>query len=138
MLPVGLHFKVLIILSDLCDQQIAANNFAEAGSTLLLHANLLDWSDTPIDPMGPFPKTEPAWERKVRIAHCCRNSILRLAFIQERLYLSVIDYFDKGKQWENAIELLELMRQQYQHVLFDYAKLSTLLVCASFNQLYSN
>lgn len=87
---VGLSLDILnalinFILLDLCDQQVAASNYAEAGYTLLLHANLLDWSDTPIDPMGPFTRIEPAWERKVSILtghkiYTMLHSILMLRF----------------------------------------------------------
>ena len=44
------------------------------------------------------------------------------------MYLTAIDFLDKGKNWEQAIKLLEDLREQYQHIFFDYNKLSTVLV----------
>lgn len=47
---------------------------------------------------------------------------------QELLYDVIISHFDNGKYWEKAIELLEEMRHQYQHVTFEFALLADLLV----------
>ncbi len=47
---------------------------------------------------------------------------------QEELYNVIISYFDSGKYWEKAIELLEQLRQEYQYVTFEYSLLADLLV----------
>jgi dedicator of cytokinesis protein 5 len=39
-----------------------------------------------------------------------------------------IDYLDKGKMWEKAIELMRDLRVQYETVVFDYQKLADILV----------
>lgn len=53
--------------SDLCKQHEDNNNHVEAGLTLLLHADLYDWSENTVPPMGPITSSEVAWERKVHL-----------------------------------------------------------------------
>ena len=60
------------------DLHLASNNFTEAGFTLLLHANLLDWRNTPLPADHSFPG-QLEWQRK------------------EMLYQTIINYFDTGK-----------------------------------------
>ncbi|XP_074603894.1 dedicator of cytokinesis spg isoform X2 [Brevipalpus obovatus] len=91
----------------LCDLHISAENYAEAAFTLKLHADLLDWSYNKLDPGGS--STEYVWQRK------------------EYLYLLIIDYFDKGKCWEEGIPLIKELANFYEKNLFDYRKLSELL-----------
>jgi hypothetical protein len=43
---------------------VAGGNFTEAAYTLLLHADLLDWSTEMLEEMGDFPK-ETNRQRKV-------------------------------------------------------------------------
>eukprot|EP01113_Clastostelium_recurvatum_P012706 TRINITY_DN1660_c0_g1_i2.p1 TRINITY_DN1660_c0_g1~~TRINITY_DN1660_c0_g1_i2.p1 ORF type:complete len:1788 (-),score=598.32 TRINITY_DN1660_c0_g1_i2:101-5464(-) len=86
----------------------AGGNFGEAGFTVLLHAALLEWDDTPVAPIGMFGR-DTARARK------------------DKLYHQAIDYFDKGKLWEEAIKLIKLLRQQYEHRTYDYTKLADLL-----------
>lgn len=101
--------KYVKYVHDLCKQQEDNGNFVEAGLTLLLHADLLNWSEDKVEPMGPFKTQDYSWQRK------------------EELFFRAVDYFDKGKMWEKAIDLMEKLRVQYQRVLFDYTKLSTIL-----------
>ena len=44
-----------------------------------------------------------------------------------KLYLKIIDYFDKDKQWEHAIPLCKELSELYEKKVFDYAKLSGIL-----------
>ena len=46
---------------------------------------------------------------------------------KEQLYLKIIDYFDKDKQWEHAIPLCKELCELYEKKVFDYAKLSGIL-----------
>ncbi len=41
--------------------------------------------------------------------------------------MKAIDYFDKGKMWERACELIKELRDEYQFGIFDYEKLAALL-----------
>ena len=56
----------------------ASHNWVEAANTLLLHAELLQWSSTPQKAEGTYPQQTSA-ERK------------------EALYDDIISFFDKGK-----------------------------------------
>ncbi len=60
------------------DLHLACENLTEAGFTLLLHAELLDW-DSHVLPIDLGYPAQPEWQRK------------------EQLYLKIIDYFDRGK-----------------------------------------
>jgi len=101
--------KYVKYIHDLCAQHEESGNNVEAGLTLLLHAGLYNWTEQPIPPAGPFTTTDLAWQRK------------------ELLYFQAIDFFERGKGWEKAIDLMEELRLQYQEVFFDYEKLSNIL-----------
>nr|XP_018899728.1 PREDICTED: dedicator of cytokinesis protein 3 isoform X2 [Bemisia tabaci] len=91
------------------DLHCPADNFTEAGFTLKLYADSLSWeSKTPLtnDPQSP---NTFEWRRK------------------EQLYHQIINYFDKGKCWENGIPLCKELADLYEHRLFDYQKLSSIL-----------
>ncbi|EGC38812.1 hypothetical protein DICPUDRAFT_27977 [Dictyostelium purpureum] len=92
----------------LCTQHISNGNFVEAGHTLLLHADLLGWSDDVLEEYGDF-KQQTQRERK------------------EKLFKQAIEYFDKGKAWEKAISLMKQLIIQYEEVQFDYQKLADIL-----------
>ncbi|XP_053200600.1 dedicator of cytokinesis protein 3-like isoform X2 [Panonychus citri] len=93
----------------LCDLHIPAENYTEAAFTLKLHADLLNWSWNSM-PRDALYSVEPLeWQRK------------------ESLYLAIIDYFDRGKCWEEGIPLIKELAEFYEKKLFDYQKLSNLL-----------
>ncbi|XP_015795969.1 dedicator of cytokinesis protein 3 isoform X2 [Tetranychus urticae] len=93
----------------LCDLHIPAENYTEAAFTLKLHADLLNWSWN-VMPRDALYSVEPLeWQRK------------------ESLYLAIIDYFDRGKCWEEGIPLIKELAEFYEKKLFDYQKLSNLL-----------
>lgn len=95
----------------LSKQHLSSNNYIEAGLTLLLHADLLEWNDELVDELPDigYP-SETQRERK------------------ERLFKLSIEYLDKGKAWEKAITLLAQLRNLYEFTLFDYPKLADILV----------
>lgn len=103
----------------LSNQHLSSSNFIEAGLTILLHADLLNWSDETVDelPEVGYP-SELQRERK------------------ERLYKLSVDYLDKGKAWEKAIQLLEQLRKLYEFTVYDYPKLADVLVCSQFLLLF--
>ena len=71
----------------------------------------------------------------------CQTSFIRSFLIQiyfryptqkewqrkEELYLKIIQYLEKGKQWEHAIPLCKELAHIYEHKVFDYTKLSSIL-----------
>ena len=60
------------------DLHIQCHHHVEAGFTLLLHAHLLEWADSPVPAVAEHP-VELEWQRR------------------ERLYRVIIDHFDKGQ-----------------------------------------
>ncbi|XP_062520437.1 dedicator of cytokinesis protein 2-like [Corticium candelabrum] len=95
-------------IDKLCELHLEAGSFAEAGFTVLLHADMLEWKDVALTPQGRHP-AERERERK------------------ERLLKEAISHFDKGKVWEEGIRLCKQLVEQYETELFDYRRLSQTL-----------
>eukprot|EP01137_Pigoraptor_chileana_P029725 Opistho-2@15256 len=92
----------------LCELHVRCGNFTEAAFCLQLHAEHLNWSNEKLRGYGKYPSQ----------AHRQRK---------ELIYTDIINYFDKGKAWENAITLCKELAEQYESELFDYAKMSQIL-----------
>ncbi|GCC40247.1 hypothetical protein chiPu_0024122, partial [Chiloscyllium punctatum] len=100
-------------LYKLRDLHRDCENYTEAAYTLLLHAELLQWSD------------------QLCAAHLIHREdcqALTNRELKERLYQEIICYYDKGKMWENAIQLCKELATMYEEEVFDYEELSRLLV----------
>ncbi|XP_047526510.1 dedicator of cytokinesis protein 3 [Vanessa atalanta] len=87
------------------DLHIASDNWVEAGCTLLLYAETLNWDSDQIGVDPEHPET-PEWKRK------------------EALYNQVLQYFDRGKCWEKGLPLLRELATLYESRLCDYARLA--------------
>ncbi|KAL8211806.1 UNVERIFIED_CONTAM: Dedicator of cytokinesis protein 2 [Gekko kuhli] len=48
--------------------------------------------------------------------------------LKEHLYEKIIEYFDKGKMWEEALSLCKELAEQYEMEVFDYELLSQNLI----------
>jgi len=87
-------------------------NFIEAGFTLKLHADLLEWNTlkklSPLPEYG-FDSEETSFERK------------------EKLYLKIIDCFETSKAWEKAIQLCKELAYQYETISLNYINISEML-----------
>ncbi|KAF1962944.1 hypothetical protein CC80DRAFT_434283 [Byssothecium circinans] len=88
--------------------QADVSNFTEAGLALRLHAELYEWDpttivDTLVDPNFP---AQTSFERK------------------EQLYFQMIDYYENGQSWDNALGTYLELATQYEHNVFDFAKLA--------------
>lgn len=121
----------------LCDLHIPAENYTEAAFTLKLHADSLSWTRNLLPPASAPPASAPADHN----SHHNNGQSAGLAVpavgetecqLKERLYLSIIEYFDKGKCWEEGIPLIKELANFYEKSSFDYAKLSSILVSALF------
>ncbi|XP_035017621.1 dedicator of cytokinesis protein 2 isoform X2 [Hippoglossus stenolepis] len=99
----GMYIRYLYKLRDL---HLEGENYTEAAYTLLLHSRLLKWSDEMCSPQFEFHSS-----------HTQRQ-------LKETLYDTIIDYFDKGKMWEEAITLCKELAEQYENEIFDYELLS--------------
>ncbi|EDV94993.1 dedicator of cytokinesis protein 1 isoform X2 [Drosophila grimshawi] len=94
------------------DLHMEFDNYTEAAFTLKLHTELLQWNDTELSP-----------QLRSHLFGSCRTH----RELKEALYYEIMDYFDKGKQWECAIDMCKVLAQQYEEEIFDYIKLSELL-----------
>uniref|UniRef100_A0A4X1VFH4 DOCKER domain-containing protein n=1 Tax=Sus scrofa TaxID=9823 RepID=A0A4X1VFH4_PIG len=108
-------------LYKLRDLHRDCENYTEAAYTLLLHAELLQWSDKPCVP------------------HLLQRDsyyVYTQQELKEKLYQEIISYFDKGKMWEKAIKLSKELAETYESKVFDYEGLGNLLV--SMASFYEN
>uniref|UniRef100_A0A3P9HZU8 Dedicator of cytokinesis 5 n=1 Tax=Oryzias latipes TaxID=8090 RepID=A0A3P9HZU8_ORYLA len=78
-------------LYKLRDLHLDCENYTEAAYTLLLHAELLQWSDKPCAPHLIPRDREHAWTQQE---------------LKERLFQEIICYLDKGKVILNYFELI--------------------------------
>jgi dedicator of cytokinesis protein 3 len=88
--------------------QVESRNSAEAGLALQLHAELYEWDPTKQVPAleDPALPEQSAFERK------------------ERLYFEMIQHYEDGKAWSNALAAYKELADQYENNIFDFAKLS--------------
>ncbi|XP_029459966.1 dedicator of cytokinesis protein 5 isoform X2 [Rhinatrema bivittatum] len=99
-------------LYKLRDLHRDCENYTEAAYTLLLHAELLQWSDEPCAP-----------HLLQRDSYCVYSQ----RELKEKLYQEIIVFFDKGKMWEKAIVHSKELADMYENQLFDYEELGNLL-----------
>jgi dedicator of cytokinesis protein 3 len=88
--------------------QSTAKNYTEAGLALRLHADLYEWDPSTMvealrDPNFP---SQSAFDRK------------------EQLYFQMIKYYEDGESWDNALGSYMELADQYEHNVFDFAKLA--------------
>ncbi|XP_042170165.1 dedicator of cytokinesis protein 1-like [Oncorhynchus tshawytscha] len=99
-------------LYKLCDLHKECDNYTEAAYTLLLHAKLLKWSEEPC------------------AAHLTQRDGYQASTqgqLKDQLYQEIINFFDKGKMWEEAIVLGKELADQYENEMFDFEQLSASL-----------
>ncbi|KAM9312793.1 dedicator of cytokinesis protein 5 [Gastrophryne carolinensis] len=94
------------------DLHLSKENYTEAAYTLLLHAELLQWSDKPCAP---------------HLLQRDSYTVYTQQELKERLYLEIISFFDKGKMWEEAIIRSKELLEMYENQIFHYEELSDLL-----------
>ncbi|CAI6265524.1 unnamed protein product [Periconia digitata] len=93
---------------QLVELQTNAQNFTEAGLALRLHAELYEWDPTNVvDPLvePDFP-AQTSFERK------------------EQLYFQMIENYESGQSWGDALGTYQELATQYEHNIFDFAKLA--------------
>jgi dedicator of cytokinesis protein 3 len=93
---------------QLASVQANAKNFTEAGLALRLHADLYEWDPSTIveSVEEPHFPSQTAFERK------------------EQLYFQMIKYYEEGQSWDNALGSYIELADQYEHNIFDFAKLA--------------
>lgn len=87
--------------------QAQLHNPTEAGLALQLHADLYKWDKTVVEKLAdpPFPE-QSSFERK------------------EQLYFEMIKFYEEGMTWESALACYRELGDQYEHHLYDFAKLA--------------
>uniref|UniRef100_A0A8C8JTT1 Dedicator of cytokinesis 5 n=1 Tax=Oncorhynchus tshawytscha TaxID=74940 RepID=A0A8C8JTT1_ONCTS len=100
-------------LYKLRDLHLVCENYTEAAYTLLLHAELLEWSDKPCAPHLIPGHGKHVWTQQE---------------LKERLFQEIICNLDKGKMWEKAIEMGKQLAKMHENQMFDFMELSQLLV----------
>uniref|UniRef100_A0A8C3Y0B4 Dedicator of cytokinesis 2 n=1 Tax=Catharus ustulatus TaxID=91951 RepID=A0A8C3Y0B4_CATUS len=105
----AMYIRYLYKLKDL---HISYENYTEGAYTLLLHARLLTWSEESNAAPVPGPHSLQV--------HTQRQ-------LKEALYNQIIEYFDQGKMWEEAIHICKELAEQYESHMFDYEMLSDIL-----------
>uniref|UniRef100_A0A8C9TLU3 Dedicator of cytokinesis 3 n=1 Tax=Scleropages formosus TaxID=113540 RepID=A0A8C9TLU3_SCLFO len=91
-------------IHKLCNAHLKTESYAEAGFTLLLYWELLQWEPRPLREFLHYP-AQSEWQRK------------------EALSRKVIHYFNKGKAWEYGIPVCRELAAQYE-ASYDYQSLS--------------
>ncbi|CAB3976622.1 dedicator of cytokinesis 1 isoform X2 [Paramuricea clavata] len=97
-------------LYKLYDLHVSVENYTEAAFTLLLHADILKWSDDAIsiDDHGKF---------QAETQRC----------MKEKLFKEIIELFNKGQTWEEAIKYCKELAEQYEKETFQYIELGEIL-----------
>jgi dedicator of cytokinesis protein 3 len=93
---------------QLVELQADAQNYTEAGLALRLHAELYEWDpNNTVDPLtDPSFPPQTSFERK------------------EQLYFQMIEHYESGQSWNNALAAYTELATQYEHNIFDFAKLA--------------
>ncbi|XP_068625429.1 dedicator of cytokinesis protein 1 [Battus philenor] len=90
-----------------------AQQWAEAGLTLRLHAKLLQWSDCPLPPRLRHPTDDCA-------EHVTHRDL------KEALYLEIAKLLNHGHQWELAVEIVKELVGVYEEEALGYGPLADL------------
>lgn len=92
---------------QLATVQAQLHNQTEAGLALHLHADLYEWGKTIVEPLAdPLFPEQSSFERK------------------EQLYFEMIKFYEDGMAWECALACYRELADQYEHHLYDFAKLA--------------
>ncbi|KAJ6249400.1 dedicator of cytokinesis [Anaeramoeba flamelloides] len=93
-------------IHKLFEFNVKLENFTEAANTLLLYSDMLNWNEKDI-----FQRAELGYPKETTVSRKCR--ILKRAIL----------YFEKGKSYEKAIELIKILENYYENVNYDYSSL---------------
>lgn len=100
-------------LDKLYSLHLKCENYIEAAYTLSKYAVHLEWTD----------RVPESFIRNTRY-----KSLNTHRELKERLFYEIIDNFNKGQLWEAGLGYCKELVKQYEDVLFDYFKLSSLLI----------
>ncbi|XP_053619382.1 dedicator of cytokinesis protein 1 isoform X3 [Plodia interpunctella] len=89
-----------------------AQQWAEAGLSLRLHAKLLQWTHEPLPPRLRHPTLESQ--------HSTQREL------KEFLYLEIAELLNRGRQWEVAVEIVKELVSVYEEEALGYGPLAEL------------
>ena len=92
----------------LAQLQLESNNPTEAGLALKMHADLHEWDTSNLLPIMVDPRfpAQSSFDRK------------------EQIYFEMIKNFEEGLSWQQALSAYDELASQYQHNVYDFAKLA--------------
>jgi hypothetical protein len=106
---IGEKCEYLRQIQLLAEFHARCKNLIQAGQTLLLHANALQWDDTVImEPLLNLPRQTMSARRE---------------FVAK----SALSYFQAADQWEDAVAMTKLLAELYE-ARFNYNELTKILV----------
>ena len=94
---------------ELAELHGKARNKVEEGFTILKYAKMLNWSEEGL---------EHNWKK---YDHCATHQQLK-----QQLYTDIIDLFDEGKMWENALDICKELIQHHEFETYDYTETAKL------------
>ena len=106
------YIRYLRKLSGLHEE---CKNWAEASFTLLEYAKLLRWDNSPLDECDHWGDFNQGKMVRTNME------------LKEMMYNKVINMFNAGEMWENALEICQELMQVYERETFEFEKLALLL-----------
>ncbi|KAJ5077789.1 dedicator of cytokinesis [Anaeramoeba ignava] len=101
----------------LCELHVKNKHFIEAANTLISVIEQLPWSDSLLED-----------EMKVGQFYYPKHSS---SSRKEHIYMNIVELFDKGKYWEKAIQITNILRDRFQNETFEFIKLADILLTKS-------
>ncbi|RVE51536.1 hypothetical protein evm_003806 [Chilo suppressalis] len=98
----------------LANMHLSAQQWAEAGLSLRLHAKLLKWAAIPLPPRLRHPAPD-AQDR-----HSTHREL------KENLYLEIAELLNRGRQWELAVDIVKELVSVYEEEALGYGPLAEL------------
>jgi hypothetical protein len=111
----GLHNMAMRYVHRLVDVHYQSNHFTEAGFALKVHVDHLAFSDKKLPPLTDEDSSGQSFQRFPEQTERERRA---------ELIEVLLECFDKGQTWENAISYVQLLADEYENATFEYAKLA--------------
>ena len=122
-----IHYKSKNYRYSICTYCFFKILFSEAAFTLLEHANRLSWSHkTMLDGNYPEHAIEKALD-DLNEGEQIEWDFHSEGQLKQELYTNIINLFEKGKMWEEAINCCKELEKIYEESLIDFPKLSEYL-----------
>lgn len=111
----GLHNMAMRYVHRLVDVHYQSNHFTEAGFALQVHVDHLKFTDRKLPSLTDEDSSGQSFQRFPEQTERERRA---------ELIEILLECFDKGQTWENAIPYAQQLADEYENATFDYAKLA--------------